>query len=339
MASMFDGRSVVVQQSVRPKERPAGLTSMFGDRSVLVSLRPKARPEADQTVVEQERQAVGETLQRIEQPTTTQMQQPEQVQQEQQQQVQQQQLPEANLDFLKADQPTYSVQSGDTLESIVKDAAYSLSDLLSINPQIEDPGKIGIGQKIYIPTEDQITVPYQVSSYTASQSGDILDFISKGEGDYNSSNRGTRNNKIVGSTNNTFINGNPLAESTIGEIMQAQKEGLFAVGRYQFIPSTFRIVVDQLGIPEDAVFTPELQDRMGLQLLMGNKRPKLAAYLRGEDVDVNTAMLEFAKEWASVPDPNTGKSYYAGTGNNALHSVQETRAMLESAREVFSKEP
>jgi muramidase (phage lysozyme) len=172
----------------------------------------------------------------------------------------------------------------------------------------------------------------QTSSSVNTQGLGILDFISKGEGGYNSSNRGTRNKKIVGSTSNTVINGKPLTESTIGEIMQAQRDGLFAVGRYQMIPTTFKVVVDQLGLTDDQVFTPELQDQMGLQLLLGDKRPKLAAYLRGEDVDVNTAMLEFAKEWASVPDPSTGKSYYAGTGNKASHSVSETRAILEATR-------
>lgn len=326
MANMFGDRSVVIQQSARPKERPVGLTSMFGDRSVLVaSKRPQARPEQDQTVVSQERQAVEQTLQQVTQAdtATTQTQVPEK--------------PELNFDFLLPNQQVHEIKSGDTLDAIVSQGDYTLSDLLAINPQIEDPSKLSIGQKVYIPMEGQYAVPYQVSSYTASQSGDILDFISKGEGQYTSSNLGTKNGQIVGSTNETMINGTPLTEATIGDIKQAQKEGLFAVGRYQFIPSTLRIVVDQLGIPDDAVFTPELQDRMGLQLLMGSKRPKLAAFLRGEDVPVDTAMLEFAKEWASVPDPRTGESYY-GSGNKALHSVEETKAILESAREVFSKE-
>lgn len=240
------------------------------------------------------------------------------------------------FDFLKPNQPTYEIQSGDTLEGIAGSSDYSVFDLLAINPQIEDPNKLSLGQKVYIPIEDQIFVPYKVPSSAVTQNLSILDFISKGEGGYNSSNRGTVDNKIVGSTNSTVLNGRPLEENTIGEIMKAQAGGLFAVGRYQFIPSTFKMVVDQLGLPEDAVFTPEVQDQMGLQLLLGTKRPKLAAYLRGEDVDINTAMGEFAREWASVPDPSTGKSFYAGTGNKALHSVEETQAILETARQAFS---
>lgn len=245
-------------------------------------------------------------------------------------------LGEPEFDFLKPNQPTYEIQSGDTLETLAGSSDYSLSDLLSINPQIENPNKLSLGQKVYIPIEDQIFVPYKVPSSAVTQNLSILDFISKGEGGYGSSNRGTRDGEIVGSTNTTTINGRPLEESTIGEIMKAQDAGLFAVGRYQFIPTTFKMVVDQLGLPEDAVFTPEVQDQMGLQLLLGTKRPKLAAYLRGEDVDIDTAMTQFAREWASVPDPSTGKSFYAGTGNKAKHSVEETRQILESARAAFS---
>lgn len=82
MAGMFGDRSVVIQQSVRPKERPAEVTSMFGDRSRVVSLRPQARPETSQTVVEQERQAVEQTIQQVGQAQTIQgqPQQQEQVQ-------------------------------------------------------------------------------------------------------------------------------------------------------------------------------------------------------------------------------------------------------------------
>lgn len=80
MANMFGDRSVVIQQSARPKERPVGLTSMFGDRSVIVaSKRPQARPEQDQTVVSQERQAVEQILQQVGQTQAAQQQQ-EQVQ-------------------------------------------------------------------------------------------------------------------------------------------------------------------------------------------------------------------------------------------------------------------
>lgn len=232
----------------------------------------------------------------------------------------------------------YKVQSGDTLEAIAANNPFTLSDLLAVNPAITDPSKLALGQDLFLPTPEQTTQPYRVPAEATTMNLDILDFISKGEGGYNSSNRGTRNNEIVGSTNDTMINGRPLTESTIGEIMAAQAEGLFAVGRYQFIPETFASAVRDAGIPEDTVFTPEVQDRLGLQLLLGTKRPELAAYLKGESDNLEAAMLEFSKEWASVPNPQTGKSYYEGTGNKASHTVEETAAILQSARNAMSQE-
>lgn len=226
----------------------------------------------------------------------------------------------------------YKVQSGDTLEAIAANNPFTLNDLLAVNPAITDPSKLSLGQELRLPTPEQTTVPYKAPVGLANRAGDILSFISKGEGDYNSSNRGTRAGEIVGSTNDTSINGRPLTESTIGEIMAAQANGLFAVGRYQMVPDTFKQVVNELGIPEDTVFTPEVQDRFGMQLLLGSKRPELAAYLRGESDNIDAAMLAFAREWASVPDPNTGKSYYHDSGNRAQHTVEETKAILEATR-------
>jgi LysM repeat protein len=231
----------------------------------------------------------------------------------------------------------YKVQSGDTLEAIAANNPFTLSDILAVNPKITDPAKISLGQAIVLPTTEQTTKPYRVPENTQTSNLGILDFISKGEGGYNSSNRGTIKNEIVGSTSDTIINGKPLEQSTISEIMAAQADGLFAVGRYQFIPSTLAIAVKEAGISEDTVFTPAVQDRLGLQLLLGSKRPALSAYLKGDSEDIKAAMLDFAKEWASVPDPDTNKSYYEGTGNKAKHTVEETTAILQSARETLSK--
>ena len=71
-----------------------------------------------------------------------------------------------------------------------------------------------------------------------------------------------------------------LTEMSVAEIMdlQARRPGmsdaewiaqgrLHAVGRYQFIGSTFAEVVRRMGIPGTAIFTPALQDQMALWLL------------------------------------------------------------------------
>lgn len=185
----------------------------------------------------------------------------------------------------------------------------------------------------------------QATAQTPNGTGavNILDFISSGEGGYGASNRGTIGDDIIGSTlDNTTRGGKKLTEMTLGEIMEYQKikdpnntDRLFAVGAYQFIPSTLKIAMDGAGLSEDTVFTPEVQDRLGLELLLGSKRPKLAAFIKGESDDITAAMTDFAKEWASAPDPETGKSRY-GSGNKAKHSVEETRQALLRARQSYA---
>jgi muramidase (phage lysozyme) len=165
----------------------------------------------------------------------------------------------------------------------------------------------------------------------------FLNFIAKGEGDYGSSNRGTKNNKIQGSTNTTDRGGVKLTELTIDDIRKYQKikdpdnpNRLFAVGKYQLIPTTFDMVVKGLGLPKNTIFNEETQEKMGRYLLF-QKRPALGAYIKGESNDETTALLEASKEWASLPSPKTGNSYY-GKGNKAQHTLKETKIALNKAR-------
>jgi muramidase (phage lysozyme) len=170
----------------------------------------------------------------------------------------------------------------------------------------------------------------------------FLTFIAKGEGDYGSSNRGTKNNRIQGSTNSTVRGGSKLTELTIEEIRKYQKikdpdnaDRLFAVGKYQLIPTTFDMAVNALGLPKNTVFSKEVQEEMGRYLLF-SKRPALGSYIKGESNDEAKALLEAAKEWASLPDPKTGNSYY-GKGNKAQHSLKETKIALTKARNEYAK--
>lgn len=191
--------------------------------------------------------------------------------------------------------------------------------------------------------EDTDTTMVDVGGVPTPERMEVLKFISSGEGGYESSNRGTSNNEIIGSTNNTVRGGKPLSKMTLGEIKGYQRikdpnnpNRLFAVGAYQITPEAMDAAMKAAGVNDNTIFTADVQDRMGLGLLLGTKRPKLAAYIKGESDDINTAMLEFAKEFASVPDPSTGKSYYAGSGNKAQHTVAETREALQRAREAYA---
>ena len=157
-------------------------------------------------------------------------------------------------------------------------------------------------------------------------------------------NQGTKGDRIVGSTGDSrTIVGKSLTDMTLGEIMKRQSflmnpangdqesnYGLFAVGRYQIIPDTFPGAVSGSGLSESDLFTPANQDKMGMYLIM-KKKPYVGQYLKGQHNDVIGAMDALSDEFASIPDPRTGRSKY-GSGNKAAHTVEEVRAALERAR-------
>ena len=154
----------------------------------------------------------------------------------------------------------------------------------------------------------------------------LLQFIYAGEGGYTSVNRGKAGDTPGG------IAG--LVVSTIGDVKRAQAAGqFFAVGAPQFIPSTLPMAQAAAKLPDSALFSPENQDRMATALLLGGKRPALAAYLLGRSTDLDAAQTDMAKEWASVPLPN-GKGFYDGdsAGNKATAKVAAVRAALVAAR-------
>ena len=162
----------------------------------------------------------------------------------------------------------------------------------------------------------------------------LLSFISSGEGGYNSMNQGTSGNSIVGSTHNaSSILGKNLPQMTVGEVMQNQDSGkLFAAGRYQIIPDTMKMAVARAGVSSDDMFDSKTQDKLGLALIYNGQRPTLSGYLRGDNNNIQGAMLDLAMEWASAPHPSTGRSYYGGA-NASSHTVEEVRTALTSARE------
>lgn len=138
----------------------------------------------------------------------------------------------------------------------------------------------------------------------------LLDFISGPEsrGNYNA---------VFGKANNP----EDLSTFTVDGILarqQAQRQAgakSTAVGRYQIIYKTLAGLKRQLGLNGSERFTPELQDRMALQLLRNRGYDRF----RDGKLGLHEFALQLAQEWASLPDPRTGRSYYAGDGLNRSH--------------------
>ncbi len=159
--------------------------------------------------------------------------------------------------------------------------------------------------------------------------------IASTEGDYESYNRGragVRGKRLE----------QPLSQMTIGEIMQHQNlpeghpERLFACGKYQIIPKTFRSAVAFAQLSLDDIFSPENQEKMFPYLISHEKRPNLYAYLNGHSNSIYGAQMDLAMEFASIPQPN-GLGYYDGdsAGNKAEGGsgrAQRVAQILKSLR-------
>ncbi|TCP61966.1 hypothetical protein EV663_103153 [Rhodovulum bhavnagarense] len=89
-----------------------------------------------------------------------------------------------------------------------------------------------------------------------------------------------------------------------------------AIGRYQFIPSTLRRLVAELGVAQSAVFSPALQDALADRLL---DEAGLSDLLAGR-LARRAFMNNLARVWAGLPNSG-GKSHYHGfAGNRATMS-------------------
>jgi len=126
-----------------------------------------------------------------------------------------------------------------------------------------------------------------------------------------------------------------LTNMTIRQVVQFQKQKLkdgrasAAVGAYQFLyPEQ---AAKRAGLSLDDKFTPANQDRMFDATLM-KKRPKVNAYLTGKSDNIEAALDELAKEFASFEYRN-GRSYYSDGVNKASIMRNKAAAALRSARQ------
>lgn len=162
----------------------------------------------------------------------------------------------------------------------------------------------------------------------AGDRGGLAATVSAGEGGWESVNYGTTSS----------ASRMPLTRMTIGQVEKLQSQGkVFAVGAYQFTPGVLARARRDAGLSPNQLMTPDVQTKLFWGLAMGGKRPRLAAFLRGESNDINAAHQELAMEWAGVAGPN-GRGYYDGdkAGNKASVSATRVRQALMAARKELS---
>lgn len=156
----------------------------------------------------------------------------------------------------------------------------------------------------------------------------LADLIAKGEGDYNAVNRGYAGDTPQGIKG---LTGSSFAAFTVGEVIDMQKNWLYAVGRYQFIPKTLRFAVNVSEVRLTDKFTNETQDKL-FAALLDHKRPSVGAYIRGHHDFLGWALDDLAREWASV-EFRRGRGYYDHIGGNRAHiSRAEAAECLKELR-------
>jgi len=173
----------------------------------------------------------------------------------------------------------------------------------------------------------------------------ISKYESKGAGGYNAYNKGTIGNKMIGADKPIDFSKITISEFLRrGALKPGNPDRLFAVGRYQIIPTTMEGLVKKLKLdPDKTYLDPETQDSLFSNGLVGVIRKKVDDYIKGLSDDKNAAILELAKEFASVGVPfdmmvgkkqlKKGDSYYSGVGGNKAHnSPEEVGAALDADR-------
>lgn len=181
----------------------------------------------------------------------------------------------------------------------------------------------------YIPPHTTNVTTKVKSTPAVKYKDNLADTIGKGEGDWYSFNRGKSGDSP----------GQKLDENiTIQEIRnrQALAQGdpnrLFAVGKYQIIPSTLEDALVKLRLDPNTKFTPEVQEYIFREYLMKIKNPSVYKYITGASDNLEGAQLRLAKEFASIGIPRDiagktkGQSYYAGVGGNKASISPDTVA-------------
>jgi muramidase (phage lysozyme) len=136
----------------------------------------------------------------------------------------------------------------------------------------------------------------------------------------------------------------PITQMTVAELQHWQPGftetwGSSASGAYQFMFATLGDLLEQGCCKSDDIFDPELQDKLGFDLLQRRGYDEWVAF----EITTDEFMIGLAKEWASFPVPydmqgahqwiSRGQSYYAGDAvNKALVSPDEVWMRCEAAR-------
>ena len=106
---------------------------------------------------------------------------------------------------------------------------------------------------------------------------------------------GTDQGRVAfGSANSKDVLEKPLTQMTIAEVMEVQKDRVWAAGAYQIIPNTLKELVRQLDLDLDAKFDKQMQDSLAMALY----RRRVASY----GTNPQSLMRGLRLEWVGLQD-------------------------------------
>ncbi|MBU0917930.1 MAG: hypothetical protein KKD97_16430 [Gammaproteobacteria bacterium] len=180
-----------------------------------------------------------------------------------------------------------------------------------------------------------INVGGAAKSVAITAGGALGALIGRHEGDYGSFNRGRAGDSRGKSMD--FANMSVSEVMALQALPKSDARRLFAVGKYQLIPSTMKEAVSALGISGGEKFTPDMQERIFRDFIVGRKRRAISDYINGRSDDIGAAAVAVSKEFASAENPRTGRGYYDGVaGNRASIPAQSVMSALRADRRVAS---
>ena len=171
--------------------------------------------------------------------------------------------------------------------------------------------------------------------------GRVLDFIAQFEavnGHYDSVFPSSRKPEILDMTINQVLadGGERVRDQIRGRRFRSKKTGNYwgssAMGRYQYIRKTLKDVAQRMGLDFDKdKFDPETQDKIAIFHLKQDHQ--MEEWLKGQISD-KQFLKRLSRTWASIPDPDTDMSHFAGDvlGNKAGIDSLSAKGYVASIR-------
>jgi hypothetical protein len=248
--------------------------------------------------------------------------------------------------------PLESVKSGEALDRVAKALQAALgatkddilaagTDIIGSTPgfgTIDDAETPGTGGQTGGPVSIPGGTPGAPASGAGGPLGELIASKESGKMGYGAFNRGGAGDAFGKTMNFPKM---PLANIVaLQSRPRRDPERLFAVGRYQMIPSTMKDAIARLSVNTSQNFDAKLQEFLFRNYLIDVKRPLIKKFITAAspgNTDLFKAQVALALEFASVARPDTGLSHYGGSGHNrALISAAQTSLALTAEHAAYA---